>query len=329
MLCIAALCDACNVWFKTECVERVGEFKVIDPLTLDQMRTLIAVVETGSFSAAARKLERVQSAVSQTIQSLEATLGITLFDRSSKTPKLTAAGATILGEAREVLAHIRKLRARAVSIAEGVEPELTLAVDALFPMPYLIQSLAALRVAFPHLPATVFTEELGGAIETLRTGSARLAIHPVLAGSQADLSMEFLTNITLVPVVSAHHPIAQMEGPVGYEDLERQVQLVLTGRSHFALGLRGGIVSEHVWRFADLQTRLDFLLAGFGWCRMPEHTVSAHIAAGRLKQFIITQEEPSVLPFYVIREPGREFGRAGQWLIDNLRAQLNDPNRHD
>jgi hypothetical protein len=50
-----------------------------------------AVAETGSFSAAGRKLRRVQSAVSQTVQALEDTLGVVLFDRTAKTPRLTDA----------------------------------------------------------------------------------------------------------------------------------------------------------------------------------------------------------------------------------------------
>ena len=65
---------------------------MIDPLTLDQMRVLVAVADAGSFSAAARKLGRVQSAISQAIQTLETTLRLTLFDRSAKTPRLTDAG---------------------------------------------------------------------------------------------------------------------------------------------------------------------------------------------------------------------------------------------
>ena len=59
---------------------------MIDPLTLDQMRALVVVADAGSFSAAARRLGRVQSAISQSIQTMEATLGVTLFDRSTRTP---------------------------------------------------------------------------------------------------------------------------------------------------------------------------------------------------------------------------------------------------
>ena len=77
---------------------------MIDPLTLDQMRVLVAVAETGSFSAAARKLGRVQSAISQAIQTLEATLGLSLFDRSGKTPQLTDPGRALVGDARALIA---------------------------------------------------------------------------------------------------------------------------------------------------------------------------------------------------------------------------------
>ena len=56
---------------------------MLDPLTLDQLRVLVAVAEEGSFSAAARKLGRVQSAISQSVQGLETALGVTIFDRDS------------------------------------------------------------------------------------------------------------------------------------------------------------------------------------------------------------------------------------------------------
>src|SRR6201994_285892 len=95
-------------------------------LTLDQMRALIAVAETGSFSAAARRLGRVQSAISQTIQSLEATLGVELFDRDAKTPKLNETGRVLLQDAYGLVHGADAMRVRAESIADNTEPELTL-----------------------------------------------------------------------------------------------------------------------------------------------------------------------------------------------------------
>src|SRR6202007_3001389 len=118
---------------------------MLDPLTLDQLRILIAVAETGSFSAAARRLGRVQSAISQSIQGLEATLQLQLFERDGKTPRLNEAGRMILNDAAELVRGAELLRARAETIVNAVEPELSLAVDSLFPSPILTSSLKALN----------------------------------------------------------------------------------------------------------------------------------------------------------------------------------------
>jgi len=108
---------------------------MLDPLTLDQMRSFVAVVENGSFRAAARRLARVQSAVSHAVANFEAALGVTLFDRSERRPQLTAEGRALLADARAILLKVDALRARARGLGEGVELGLSLVVDTLFPMP--------------------------------------------------------------------------------------------------------------------------------------------------------------------------------------------------
>ena len=155
---------------------------MLDRLTLDQLRILATVAETGSFSAAARKLGRVQSAISQSVQSLESTLGLPLFDREGKVPKLNDAGRVLLQDARRLIAGAETLKARAESIASDVEPELTLAVDGIFPNAVLMACIKSLSVEFPAMPVTVFTEGLGGAMQRLQEGMARLAIAGLFPG---------------------------------------------------------------------------------------------------------------------------------------------------
>jgi DNA-binding transcriptional LysR family regulator len=293
-----------------------------DPLTLDQMRVLVTVAEAGSFSAAARRLGRVQSAISQAAQSMEAALGVALFDRSTRTPALTETGLAAVKDARAILEAAKAMRARAESIAADVEPELTLAVDALFPTPLLMASLAAMRGEFPRLPATLFTEALGGAEQRLREGAARMAIYSLPAGPPRDLSAEFLTRIALIPVAAAGHPLAREDGPLGREALEPHVQLVLTDRTAISQNMQAGVLGSHIWRFADLATRLEFLLAGFGWCNMPWHMVESHVAAGRLKRLVIADQPTVELPIYLVHERGRALGRASGWLIGDLRERL-------
>lgn len=295
---------------------------MLDRLTLDQLRTLIVVAETGSFSAAGRRLRRVQSAVSQTIQALELTLGVALFDRSAKSPALTEAGRALLVDARRLVAGAAALRARAESIASDVEPELTLAVEAMFPNQILMKCLQKLAQSFPTLPVTVFTEVLGGAEQRLRDGTARLAFYAPRPMSETDVTDTYLARIQMVPVVAAAHPLAQQAEPLSRAVLEDQVQLVLTDRTQITASFSGGVISRHIWRFADIGTRLDFLLGGFGWCNMPVHLVEAHIAAGRLKRLQLMENNSWSFPIHVIHPRHLPPGRAGRQLIDELRDEL-------
>jgi DNA-binding transcriptional LysR family regulator len=75
---------------------------MLDGVTLDQLRSFIASVNQGSFSAAARKLRRAQSVVSDLVSSLEGQMGVRLFDRSARYPKLTPAGIALLADARGI-----------------------------------------------------------------------------------------------------------------------------------------------------------------------------------------------------------------------------------
>jgi DNA-binding transcriptional LysR family regulator len=301
---------------------------MLDPLTLDQLRILAAVADSGSFSAAARRLGRVQSAISQSVQSLEATLRVSLFDRAAKTPRLTEAGRVLLNDARHLLRGAETLRARAETIAADVEPDLTLAVDTVFPDPVLMASLRALRDAFPHLPVTLFTEGLGGAEQRLREGTARLAIFPPLPNAAPDLEMSFLVGIPAVPVVASDHPLAREPEPLSREVLERHLQLVLTDRTPLTAGFSGNVISAQIWRFADQASRLEYLLGGFGWCNMPRHVVDGHIAAGRLKHLDIAEQRGAgfTFPVHVVHLRGRRPGRAGRWLVQDLSRRLRIDN---
>src|SRR6202007_2667559 len=102
--------------------------------TIDQLKVLLTVVETGSFTAAAKRLRRAVSAISYAIATLEFQLGIALFDREgSRTPKLTGAGAAVLAKARVIAVGMDDLRASVRSLLGGVEAEITVVVDVMLP----------------------------------------------------------------------------------------------------------------------------------------------------------------------------------------------------
>ena len=298
---------------------------MLDALTLDQLRVFVAAVETGSFSGAARRLRRAQSAVSHAVMSLEATLDVQLFDRSGRMPVPTVAGRALADDARVVLAGAAELRAKARSIAEEVEPELAIAVDSILPKQPLMFALSAVRQEFPLLSLTLYTEALGAVESRVIEGKCSLGISALVPRGEDTLERRFLTEVEMVPVVAADHPLARHAGEVPLIELQRQTQLVLTDRSPLSEGFSGGILSHHLWRFVDLETKHAFLRAGFGWGGMPRHMVAEDLAAGRLRELAIAGwgRSPNGLALTVVQQRGRHPGRAARWFLDHLDAALN------
>jgi len=293
-------------------------------ITLDQLRVLVTIRDTGSFSAAGRALGRVQSAVSQAVKALEEAHGIELFDRRQHKPTLTAVGAVLVDQARAVLASAARFAAIAAGTRTGLEPSLALAIDPLVPTEPLINSLRALQETFPDLPVTFSTEGVSGAERRLRDGSASLAFCLLLPSPPDDLTVYPILDLTLTPVVAASHPLAKLDRTLSRSDVEAHVQLVLAS-THDEADTSYGVVSHRVWRFVDLGRRLDFLLAGFGWCKMPPDLVQPHLASGRLVALDIADETAAPsrsLPVYAAHVRDRPLGRGGRWLLDDLRRRL-------
>lgn len=296
---------------------------MIGNLTLDQLRVLVTIADVGSFSAAGRALRRAQSAISQAIATLEAMQGVTLFDRSRHRPQLTDAGRVLVDQARLVLASAARFEAVAAGTRQGLEPELALAIDPLVPTAPLIDSLRALSRRYPDLPVSFSTEGLGGALRRLRSGSAALGICLLLPTVPEDMLAHPLLRVPMRAVVAPTHPLASLTRPVSSSELEPHVQLVLSDPIDPS-GANYGLSSARLWRFVDLARRLDFLLAGLGWCRMPEHLISTALASGQLKVIEI-EDDPTPregLTIYAAHPRDRALGRAGRWLLDDLKQRL-------
>lgn len=295
---------------------------MLDSLTLDQMRIFLCVAETGSFSAASRRLGRVQSAVSQSVKSMEATLRLELFERGGKTPRLTEAGLALLREATHILQDVEAFRRRADSLASNLPPQLTLAVDQVFPSDLLIESLTAFKEAFPGIPVTLFTEGLGATEQRLRNKLARLAIYSPLLSEATGLRTEFLAKVRIVPIVASSHPLALMSGMISRAELRRHVQLVLTDRAQAISGL---VLSSQYWMFADQHSRLEYALNGFGWSFAPLHLVQTYVARGELKilRFEMFNGMPFSLPLHIVHLDGHTPDPLMEWLISYLRRRLS------
>ena len=296
---------------------------MLGTLTLDQLRVLVTIDETGSFSAAGRKLQRAQSAISHAVQTLEQMQRVQLFDRSGRAPVLTEAGRALVAQARQVLRQADLFERSASAIAEGLEPELTFAVDGMVPTVPVIDGLGALQRRFPDLAVTLFTEALGGAERRVRAGAATLGLCVMLPNQAQDLQAYPVTSIELVPVAAPTHPLAAEKRKLEREVLAEHVQLVLTDPESTG-GPSYSVVSPRIWRFVDLGRRLDFLLAGFGWATMPLHLIEGHLAAGRLKRLPIKDPAvlPGAIPIYAAHQRNHPLGIAAKFLLSQLQSGI-------
>jgi DNA-binding transcriptional LysR family regulator len=290
-------------------------------VSFDHLRTFIACVEAGSFSAAGRKLNRTQSVISQTIANLERQLGVMLFDRSGRLPSLTEQGRVLLGEARTVSEGVDSFHARARGLVEGIESELSVAVDALFPMAALTEAIGHFRTKFPDTPVKLQVDAMGAVFETLLERRCRIAVVGPMLSLPDRVVCEPLLDVPATTVVAPSHPLASVQGLVSRPLTEAHVQLVVTDRSRLTDGMELGVVSPFTWKLGDLSTKHAFLLAGFGWGHMPLPMVERDIARGTLKA-IRVEGFPFNEPYYRLRSAYRRDappGPAGQWFLEKLR----------
>jgi len=260
---------------------------MLDGVTLDQLRTFIAAADEGSFSAAGRKLRRAQSVVSQTLANLEAQLGLKLFDRSARYPRLTDEGRSLLQDARALADDIDGFKARAHAMRQGLEPELSVAMDVMYPMEAVTRAASNSRKRYPHTPLRLYVEALGGVVKPVLDRHCSLGVIGSLPEIPRELRAEALPDLPMATVVSPSHPLAKRRGAVPLAVLARQVQLVLSDRTALTHGRDFGVFSPLTWRLADLGAKHAFLKAGLGWGHMPLHMVQADIASGELVRVAI------------------------------------------
>ena len=252
---------------------------------------------------------------------------MTLFDRSGRYPRLTGEGTVLLADARQVLSSVDGMKARAKSMTSGIEPELTVVIEVLFPIEALADAARDFRLQFPATPLRLYVEVLGAAVEPVLDGRTSFSIAGFLPQLPPGLVTEYLTSVHFMMVAAASHPLAAWQGVIPKAELARHVQLVLTDRSKLTEGREFGVMSPSTWRLADLFAKHAFLLNGLGWGGMPRHTVEADLQAGRLVELAI-EDVPAgglALTMQAVYRAADPPGPAGRWMIERLKRLSGAP----
>lgn len=282
----------------------------------ETLQAFVLAAELGSFSAAARRMGKAQSAVSTSIANLEIDLGLSLFDRGARNPALTAEGRAMLPHARGILLGTRELMAKAGSLAEGIEDRLGLALEqgvATAPVFALLERFAE---AFPAVSLELHSTGPNDAGALLKEGRAELGLMIEQESHPAGFQFRGIGHAAVRRVCAPMHPLAQVERP-GYGDLRAHRQIAL--RSRYGGPRDEAAKSAAVWRAESPALIAAMVERGLGWAELPAAAVAAAIAEGRLVRLDCAfQQGDELRGIDLVWTERRALGQAGQWLRDRL-----------
>lgn len=256
---------------------------MLEGVTIEQLRTLAAVAQAGSFSAAARKLGRVQAAVSQSIERLENQLGLRLFDRSGRVPVLTTQGEAVVAAATAVHGGLDALDELVANLKRGGETSLSIAVDVFFPIASLVGFVRDFARAQPQVELMLYTDVLSAVTAHVREKRSTFGV-AIEDADFAGLERRPIADVRLLPVAASNHALAKHAGALGAQSLRDAVQIVLGEHQQEARRSSDerGVLSARTWRVVDLATKQALIESGLGWGHLPEHLVRESLRSRRL-----------------------------------------------
>ncbi|MBD1552651.1 LysR family transcriptional regulator [Pseudomonas typographi] len=251
--------------------------------TSESVRVFLAVLDHGSFSAAARHLRRVPSAISMAVGHLEAELGLQLFVRSGRETLPTAAALALENQARQLARQLAQLQAHALQLHQGLEKRLAIAIA-----PELVSAawnapLAQLAEEFPALEVEVRSAPQADALAMLHGAQVQLAIVFERPGMDEREDFQELSSETLVAVIAPRHPMLQAcKGLLCGDDLASIRQIVVASQRAESAAPRVLLSRQH-WLTDNYLATLSLVQAGLGWAYLPQTLVRPLVADGTLQ----------------------------------------------
>ena len=284
----------------------------------DSLQAFVLAAELGSFSAAARRLGKAQSAVSTAIANLEIDTGLQLFDRSARSPVLTRAGQSMLPYAQSVLLGHREILAKAASMAEGQESSLCLAVEQGLHLAPLLTLLESFSSAFAQVSLELLSVGPNEAAGLLTQGRADLGLMTERESYPEGFQFRGVGHTVLVPVCAANHPLTALDR-VSSRDLRQHRQLLLRNRLARPQDQIGKAFGAMLWHAETPQMITELVMRGLGWAELPLPAVQPQIASGQLVRLHYSFQQSDLLAgIDVVWTERRVLGQAGQWLQTQL-----------
>lgn len=289
-------------------------------VTLEQWRALLAVVDAGGYAQAAEMLDKSQSAVSYAIQRLEAALDVRVFRLQGRKAALTPAGEILYRRAQALVEEASRLESSADSLSRGVEAQLYLAVDAIFPEWLLLGCLSRFADEFPQTRVELLETVLSGTDEALMRHEVDLAVTPRVPPGFAGDS---LMRVRFIPVAHPDHPLHQAGKALRFADLRRYRQLVVRDSGSRSMDA-GWLGAEQRWTMSHLSTSIRAACAGLGFAWYPEEKIREPLQQGQLVPLAMEEGSERFAELYLVLAEGDYAGpatrRLAQIMVEEVRA---------
>jgi len=248
-------------------------------ITLEQWKTLISVVESGTYAHAAERLHKSQSTLSYAIQQIQRMTGLEIFIIEGRKAVLTEAGRTLYRRGKQLIEEAARVEQLATELAKGWESELKLAVEITFPTWLLLECFAAFADEHPHTAIQLHESVLGGTSEALLQRSVDLAIGPTIPPGFLG---EALMHVHFIPAASPNHPLHALRKPLTVADLRAYRHLVV--RETGARNIRElGFIAEQRWTVSSKATSIRAAKMGLGFAWYPAESIQEELESGALK----------------------------------------------
>lgn len=285
-------------------------------VTLDQWRTLQAVVDNGGFAQAAEVLHRSQSSVSYTVARMQEQLGVPLLRIDGRKAVLTDAGSVLLRRSRHLVNQASQLEDLAHHMEQGWEAEVRLVVDGAYPSTRIVHALSAFMPQSRGCRVRLREEVLSGVEEVLREGTADLAITATNITGYLGFEMG---HIEFVAVAHPEHALHKLGRPVTFQDLQTQMQVVVRDSGRKQPMDVGWLGAEQRWTVGSLATSATFVSNGLGFAWLPVHMIERQLVEGTLLPLVMEEGGRRHPRFYLYSNKDKPLGPATQILVELIK----------
>jgi DNA-binding transcriptional LysR family regulator len=291
----------------------------IPDISLEQWRTLLAVVDAGGYAQAASALHKSQSSITYAIQKLESLLGVKAFEVQGRKAVLTPTGQLLYRRARALVEEALELERAAKKVSSGWEAEIRLAVEILFPSFILLDALALFARESPHTRVEVFETVLGGTSEAIEQRKVELAITPVIPQG---FTGEPLMHLRFIPVAHPDHALHKLERKLTLKDLRKHRHLVVRDSAQRRSNASPLIDVAQRWTFSNMSTSIKAASLGHGFAWYPEERIRDERRSGLLKELPMRDGGERWVDTYLVFVERDAAGPGTLRLAEILRAQV-------